>query len=73
MLGQKLRAGEVHEVQQVVGEVGRVALLPPVVEHAQRRRAVAEQARIGVGVAQVQVGPVVLPAHFSEGLPEGGR
>ena len=73
VLGQKLRAGEVHEVQQVVGEVGRVALLPPVVEHAQRRRAVAEQARIGVGVAQVQVGPVGLPTHLPEGLPEDGR
>ena len=70
VLGQKLCAGEVHEVQQVVGEVGRVALLAPVVEHAQRRCAVAEQARIGVGVAQIHVGPVVLPARLSETLPD---
>src|ERR1700687_1317750 len=72
MFGQELRAGEVHEIEKIPGKVRRIGLLSPEVEHAQWRRGVTVESRIGIGVAQVDVGLVVLPAHFAEALPDSG-
>src|SRR5262249_58838775 len=61
------------EMEQVVGEVGRVARLAPIVEHARGGRAVAVEAGVGIGVAEVEVGSLVLPADLAESLPETRR
>src|SRR6202161_1651737 len=73
MLGQRLRAGQVYEIHQVLREVGRVGLLTTIVEHAQWRRSVAVQARVGIGVAQIDIGAVGLPADLTEALPDARR
>ena len=68
MFTQELGGGEIDEIQQIVREVGRVTGFAPIVQHAQRHRAIAVQARIGVGIAQVDIGLVVLPADLAETL-----
>ncbi len=68
--GQELRAREIHEIQEIRGEIRRIARLAPVRQHALRRRAVPVETGIRVAVAEVDVGPLVLPAGFAEALPD---
>src|ERR1700692_778799 len=68
VLAQELSTGEVHKVEKVMGEVRRVARLAPKVEQAHGGRTVAEQDGVGVGIAQVDVGLVVLPPYLAESL-----
>src|ERR1700757_310859 len=70
LVRQELRAGEIHEVEEILGDVRRVTGLTPIRQHARRNGAVAVQAGIRIRVAQVEIGSVVLPADLAEALPE---
>src|ERR1700720_4351164 len=73
LVGQELRPGKIYEIEQVRREVRRVARLASVVEHAHGRGAVAIEAGVGIGVAQIDIGLVVLPADLAEALIDAGR
>src|ERR1700675_3412508 len=72
LVSQKLRSGEVHETEQIRREVRRVARLAPVIQHARGRGTVAVEAGVSIGVAQIDIGLVVLPADFTEALIDSG-
>ena len=73
LVAQELRAGEIHEIEKILGEVRRVGRRTAVGQHAKRGCTVAVQVGIRIGVAQVDVGLVVLPAHLAESLIDPGR
>src|SRR6266478_7987892 len=73
LVGQELGPGEVHETEQIPREVRRVARLASVIEHAHRCGTVAMEAGVRIGVAQIDVGPVVLPADLAEALIDPRR
>src|SRR3954453_2535112 len=68
MFIQTLRACQVHEVQQVLRDVGCVALFLAVAVHALGNRAVAEQVGVRIGVAEVQISLLGLITDLSEQL-----
>src|SRR5450631_4226112 len=73
MAGEELGAGEVQETKQILGEIRRVARLAPIVQHAERHGAIAEKTGVRVGITQVDVGHVVLPADLAESLIDPAR
>src|SRR3954451_23317123 len=60
--------GQVHEVQEILGNAGSVGLFLAVGVHALRKRTVAEQVGVRIGVAEVQIRLLGLIADLSEQL-----